>query len=64
MLFSFTQFAEQWLASNAVSGCARSVAKTRIRAIGSDQPRVGLKFRRSCVNRIVDCQRFRCDHRL
>jgi len=64
MLFSFTQFAEQRLASNAGSGCARSVAKTGIRAIGSDEPRVALKFRRSCVNIIVGCQRFRCDQRL
>ena len=36
MLFSFTQFAEQWLASNAASGCARSIAEARIRTIGSD----------------------------
>jgi hypothetical protein len=64
MLFSVTQFAERWLASNAGSGCARSVAKTGIRAIGSDEPRVALKFRRRCVNIIVGCQRFRCDHRL
>jgi hypothetical protein len=64
MLFNVTQFAEPWLTSSAGSGCARSVAKTGIRAIGSDQPRVGLKFRRSCVNIIVGCQRFRCDHRL
>jgi len=64
MLFSVTQFAEQWLASNDGPGCARSVAKTGIRAISSDQPRVGLKFRRSCVNIIVGCQRFCCDHRL
>jgi hypothetical protein len=64
MLFGVTQFAEQWLASNAGSGCARSVAKTGIRAIGSDQPRVGLKFRHSCVSIIVGCRRFRCEHRL
>jgi hypothetical protein len=64
MLFSVTQFAEQWLASNAGSGCTRSIAETRFRTVSGGWPYSQFGFRWSDVRIVFRGQRFYRYHRL